>query len=495
MKTKNFILLFVMSLFAFSLAQGQCIVKDPRILYPQKEVFRPDPRMDHPKRPDQLDFSGQYDYPLDQGDQGSCVGQAITEGMSYQKAFKIGWNFRAHNSSENLAHHLSPAFVYNPLVGPQPGLEFTDALEYVCQNGGVPLSVMPYNQKDDTTQPTNTMFANALYYCEDSWGYTKDLETALNLLYQYGSVYTSFHHASGSNHAVVLVGYDDFYDNGDGTFGAWKYANSVGRGWGEDGFGWISYLDPWLDNSDYFYLVERPDHRPALVYKFDFNLGSKAKAFSLGGGDNRLSHFYFLNGTDTIKKIDLAPMLDNFFLPIEFRSDIGSANRLVIESDIIEWVSSPHDWGFNMKFSSVSTYDWSAGTFNELKFDTVSTHLVLDSLIYGVGNNSYQIFNGFNVSIDLTANNSGVVEKNGMGLFSNYPNPAHDQTTFVFSLTEESQIGLQIMNSSGVVLTNLEKTLAAGEQRLNLALNLPAGLYLAKLTVGHEMLTRKFLVK
>lgn len=47
--------------------------------------------------------------------------------------------------------------------------------------------------------------------------------------------------SAGSGHAVVLVGWDDTKDNGQGKKGAWLIKNSWGVNWGEYGYGWMSY--------------------------------------------------------------------------------------------------------------------------------------------------------------------------------------------------------------------------------------------------------------
>jgi C1A family cysteine protease len=42
-------------------------------------------------------------------------------------------------------------------------------------------------------------------------------------------------------HALCAVGYDDMHLNPDGTKGAIRFINSWGKGWGNNGYGWISY--------------------------------------------------------------------------------------------------------------------------------------------------------------------------------------------------------------------------------------------------------------
>ncbi len=48
-------------------------------------------------------------------------------------------------------------------------------------------------------------------------------------------------HSRSVDHDVVLVGWDDAHDNGDGSKGAWIMENSWGTGWGTEGFGWMKY--------------------------------------------------------------------------------------------------------------------------------------------------------------------------------------------------------------------------------------------------------------
>lgn len=47
--------------------------------------------------------------------------------------------------------------------------------------------------------------------------------------------------AEGSNHVVIICGWDDNKDCGGGFTGAWLCKNSYGNAWGDDGYWWQSY--------------------------------------------------------------------------------------------------------------------------------------------------------------------------------------------------------------------------------------------------------------
>lgn len=43
------------------------------------------------------------------------------------------------------------------------------------------------------------------------------------------------------DHDVMIVGWDDDHDNGDGSKGAWIMRNSWDTSWGENGYAWVKY--------------------------------------------------------------------------------------------------------------------------------------------------------------------------------------------------------------------------------------------------------------
>lgn len=132
------------------------------------------------------------------------------------------------------AKHLADAFV----LGTQPSANTLKTL--IQQYGG--LHVSYYDESE-----------NAAYY------------NAANGAYYYNG-------ANSTNHAVLVVGWDDAYPAANFNTlppgnGAWLIKNSWGTGWGNQGYFWISYHDTSFRNGT-FYRMSSPSTY-SRIYQHD----------------------------------------------------------------------------------------------------------------------------------------------------------------------------------------------------------------------------------
>ena len=94
-------------------------------------------------------------------------------------------------------------------------------------------------------------------------------------VYDHGAVYTSmywngtfynssthtyyYHGIENANHAVVIVGWDDNKQTQATNPGAWIVRNSWGKGFGEEGYFYVSYYDTAFAFNTNAYFIDRPD--------------------------------------------------------------------------------------------------------------------------------------------------------------------------------------------------------------------------------------------
>jgi len=174
---------------------------------------------------------------------------------------------------------MSPAYVYNQsaIGNCGSGSSVSSALEILQTQGVVSWSSFPYDDEICSIQPSEEQLERAVrnkiedYFIVDvpssvsDPNYTKInlMKTLLkeknplvmsfsikevNFSYQdninnefLGLTYTADPDVT-CGHAVLIVGYDD-------TIGAFKFVNSWGTFWGNDGYAWLSY-DFFLPPSD-----------------------------------------------------------------------------------------------------------------------------------------------------------------------------------------------------------------------------------------------------
>lgn len=138
-------------------------------------------------------------------------------------------------------------------------------------------SEIPYSYIKYGTKPSNMNEAKTAFNISDIMYLKNDKETVKNAIIQYGAVYTGYYHSNSSsyydstkgtycysgsrtptNHAIVIVGWDDNYSKDNfkqssniNNNGAWLIKNSWGNNNNEGGYLWISYEDTSILDDGY----------------------------------------------------------------------------------------------------------------------------------------------------------------------------------------------------------------------------------------------------
>jgi len=209
----------------------------------------------------EADLSRYFPKPGNQGQQGSCTAWATAyAARTYHEALRQGAPPKDSKQS------FSPAFIYNQIKssGCNQGSAISDALN-LLKNKGVPrLTDFPYDPQNCSRIPDASVVSEAASFKIDDWKTVdKDnldsikgqifsgtpvifaLETSASFdnLHK-GQIYNDLTSKRSLPHAMVLVGYSEPKQ-------AFKFINSWGNDWGDNGYGWISYdaFRKWVQNT------------------------------------------------------------------------------------------------------------------------------------------------------------------------------------------------------------------------------------------------------
>lgn len=197
--------------------------------------------------PPSIDLSQSFPDVGLQGNQNSCTGWVVSYVVkSFQENRELGWGFSRHL--------FSPSFIYNQInEGVDEGADLISALDFLTQSGTVPLNLMPYDEHNFLKKPSaeiaavgqgfralgyrrvdQTQIVQIKSYLSSGEPVALTLEVYENFLKSVGNIYDQKIGKLLGHHSLVAVGFDDEKQ-------AIKIINSWGKGWGEGGYGWISY--------------------------------------------------------------------------------------------------------------------------------------------------------------------------------------------------------------------------------------------------------------
>ncbi|MCH2218415.1 MAG: C1 family peptidase [Flavobacteriales bacterium] len=215
--------------------------------------------------PENVDLSELMPPVKSQGNQGSCTSWAIVYYLkSYQEKIQYGYDY------ENLKEVMSPAYIYNQVKVSddcQSGSSIRVSLDKLKDEGVVSWIKFPYTDESCNEQPPDELIGEALenrigsYYplgvpdenTDENYTLMNLIKAQLNegnpivtsfifnkLLWEYyGDEYIAYDYLEDPNvnnicHAILIVGYND-------EIGAFKFVNSWGANWGNQGYGWLTY--------------------------------------------------------------------------------------------------------------------------------------------------------------------------------------------------------------------------------------------------------------
>lgn len=227
--------------------------------------------------PPSVDLSRYFPTPGNQGLMNSCMGWAV--GYAARAYYAMKLERRDTAKPENVP---SPSFIYHairPQQNCKAGSQFNDALN-LLKKGSLSLASFPY--VDSCRIPNAAERASATDFRINGWesinlpalddvkgqvARGKPVMFGMDVGDQFtnisGNLVYRGEYGAKEPHAMTVVGYDD-------TRQAFKIINSWGPGWGDGGFGWISY-NAFEEGAREAYVMEvqasvpKPDPKPVVV--------------------------------------------------------------------------------------------------------------------------------------------------------------------------------------------------------------------------------------
>lgn len=236
-----------------------------------------------------VDLTSKFPIPGQQGIQGSCVSWTVGYYIkTYWEGVENSWDVHSPD------HIISPQYIFSQTHTNDDaggGASFLyDALNLLQNQGAAMMDLCPYepwNPYGYQTPPTEEMRQQAFRFRIASWSALpmSDVDAIKSNLCQgipvaLGiPVYPDFDNLNWTNdtydnfsgnfrgwHSVALIGYDDARQ-------AFKLINSWDRGWGVEGYGWISYNLIATYALEAYIMVDQPNPPLAETFSATSNAG------------------------------------------------------------------------------------------------------------------------------------------------------------------------------------------------------------------------------
>jgi C1A family cysteine protease len=214
-----------------------------------------------------------------QGSCGSCW--AFATYGTYESLIKANSSVEQDYAENHLKH------LHGFDLGPCEGGNISMSAAYFSRHHG------PIDEADDPDDPTGATppctECSPVQYVDNVVlmpvrSSTSDNGYIKQAILDHGALYTSFYWTpsafnsgddtyyytgSSSNHAVVIVGWDDTKVTAASQPGAFIVRNSWGSGWGENGYFYVSYYDTTFAFSSLAYIVDTHNDMPKKIYYHD----------------------------------------------------------------------------------------------------------------------------------------------------------------------------------------------------------------------------------
>ncbi len=425
-----------------------------------------------------------------QGSCGSCYAFASLANIESKMLFDSEGTF---DFSENNAKECN---YYETSCG---GGSFQLLANLYSKDGVALESCDPYSTSDVACNTSCSTIKTLLDWRIISTNAIPSANTLKNYIQTYGPVYTSYYAGDASdvswqnemnnydgsytmyytgsyatNHAVLIVGWDDNLVHSGGT-GAWIVKNSWGTGWGgtcgygtEGGYFTIaynsanigqysSYAYDWQDYDDAGFFMHHDDGGFTNYWGYSSPTGWGMCKFA-APDDISLTRIEFWT-TDVTTDIDIY-VYDDFsggtlsnLLGSKLNSSFTEAGYHSVALDAPLMLSNGEDFYVSVKFSN-SSFIYPIAADNQTPTELNTTYISSNGTSwYDLGTNGTPSDVGIRARATLTlaqsVDDEEFISPNEFLLSQNYPNPFNSATTIEYSIPISSRVTIDIYNLLG----------------------------------------------